>query len=111
MPRGTEKVTIGFTPSQVNAGESFVAELDFSLTEEVGRVAHYFDVFVKGQPGPIDGFVVRGFADWLVSPDGLGIDFNTIKLAQPIEKVIPIDVRPGLRCTWLASKSRAPIST
>jgi len=95
VPRGTEKVTIGFTPSQVNAGESFVAELDFSLTEEVGRVAHYFDVFVKGQPGPIDGFVVRGFADWLVSPDGLSIDFNTIKLAQPIEKVIPIDVRPG----------------
>src|SRR5690606_19120077 len=79
----------------VKAGGTFSVELEITLKEDVGRVAVYFDVFAKGQAEPVDGFAVRGFADWLVSPVGTTIDFGTFEVAKSVRKVIPIEVRPG----------------
>ncbi len=91
-PVGT---TIQFEPALIKPGESYPIDLDINLNEDVGRVAHYFDVFSGGESAPIDGFVVRGFADWLVSPAGTDVDFDTFEVAKAVHKLVPIEVRPG----------------
>jgi hypothetical protein len=95
VPRVPEGTQVHFEPLKAKAGSTFPIKLEILLNEDVGRVAHYFDVFAKGEPDPVDGFVVRGFADWIVSPTGTEIDFGTFELSKPITKVVPIEVRPG----------------
>ncbi|MBX3696673.1 MAG: hypothetical protein KF811_02600 [Dokdonella sp.] len=96
VPRDPSGVLIRFTPSLVKAGESFSAGLDLTLNETLGRFAHYFDIYARGETEPVDGFVVRGFADWLVSPSGTDIDFGTFDVSKAVTRVIPIEVRPGV---------------
>ncbi len=93
--REPEGTNIQFKPTLIPPGGSYPVELDITLNENVGRVAHYFDVFAKGEPEPIDGFAVRGFADWLVSPADTDIEFGTFEVSRAVQKVVPIDVRPG----------------
>lgn len=99
--------TVSYAPGLIKAGASIPIGVDISLNEDVGRVAYYFDVFARGQKDPIDGFVVRGFADWLVSPAGTDIDLGTFEVAKPVKRVLPIEVRPGASLKLVSVKKES----
>lgn len=85
-----------FKPIEVKAGESFGLDIEVALSADVGRVSHHFDVFEKGQSEPVDGFSVQGFSDWVISPEGTDIQFGIVDSAKPVERIVPIQSRPGV---------------
>ena len=91
---GTASIT--FKPSVLKEGGTFAIDLEITLGGETGSVLHHFDVYVKGQKFPIDGFSVHGFADWVISPEGTDIEFGVFEVAKPILRLVPIEVRPGV---------------
>lgn len=95
VPRDPQGISVEFVPARIAADGTVSIKLDIVLSATVGRVAHYFDVFVKDAVDPIDGFVVRGFSDWLISPSGTEVDFGTFEVTKPVTRIIPIEVRPG----------------
>lgn len=91
-----DNAEVEFKPASVKPGGSFSLDLSVILGGETGRVAHHFDVFAKDQPDPITKFAIRGFADWLVDPKDTDIQFGTFETFKPIQRIVPIEVRPGV---------------
>lgn len=96
VAREPDGITVKFNPGVVKAGGKFDVSVDATLGFQTGRVARYFDVFAKGKSEPLDGFVVRGYADWLVLPSVEEIDFGIFEPNRKAEKVIPVEIRPGV---------------
>jgi hypothetical protein len=82
-------------PVQLSSGETGKIEVTVSVGNTVGRIARYFDVFSEGHQEPIGSFSIRGFVDWVVSPDSTSIDFGRIDLSTGVSKTLTIKLRPG----------------
>jgi len=97
LAREPEGVTVKFKPGVVvKAGGKFDISVDATLGFQTGRFARYFDVFANGKSEPVDGFVIRGFADWLMLPSVSEIDFGIFEPTSKAVKIIPVERRPGV---------------
>lgn len=97
LPREPDGVAVKFKAVTVNVGGKFNVSVEATLDSETGRIARYFDVYAKGKNEPIDGFVIRGYADWLVLPSVADIDFGIFEPSTRAEKVIDVETRPGVQ--------------
>ena len=84
------------------------ASITLDVAAATGRFAHYFDVYEKRNPVPIGSFALRGFADWLIDPASLFVDFGAIDLERGVERRIDIALRPGISLSLKSALSKDP---
>jgi hypothetical protein len=96
VPREPSSSEVKFKAGRLAPGQSATLDATVNLNESVGRVAYYFDVYAKGSTEPVDGFVIRGFVDWLISPTSTDVDLGIVDVRAPLERVVRIEARPGV---------------
>lgn len=90
----TDKSTTSM-PVRLLPGRSVEIDVVVSTGSAVGRIAKYFDVYSKEREAPIGSFAIRGFVDWVVSPDSTSVNFGRIDLTTGASRTVTVKLRPG----------------
>lgn len=95
-PRFANDKVESTSSGRIDGSGSIDATIAVDVAAATGRFAHYFDVYEQGNPVPVGSFALRGFADWLIDPASVLVDFGAVDLERGVERKVDIALRPGI---------------
>jgi len=100
-PRLASDKYVDAKPILIAPGSSQTIEVEVQTGNSIGRLAKYFDMYSDRDIEPIGSFAVRGFVDWVVTPDSITVDVGNVDTGKGIVRTVEIKERPGINLKLL----------